>query len=95
MPKEVTVSSSFSNKEKIFVPSSPDSLGDLSLQDLSRKLADARRSLRSYDMSKADERLHQWEQERRKLNANHRARKQLARKSHSVLVKACAAAEQY
>jgi hypothetical protein len=94
MPKEVTVSSSFSNKEKIFVPSSPDSLGDLSLQDLSRKLADARRSLRCYDMSKADERLGQ-ELERRKLNGNHRARKQLARKSHSVLVKTCAAAEQY
>jgi hypothetical protein len=75
-----------SSSEKDFVQASQDMLQDMSIQDLSRKFADARHKLRHYDCAKADARLIEWEKERRALNAKSRQRKSLARQSRSVSV---------
>jgi hypothetical protein len=100
MPREVTISSSASSassgsRDSLYSPQDWRHGQDLpSLQDLSRKFADARSKLRQYDCSKADERLKEWEKERQELNQKHRLRKTLARQSRSVLVASCAVAEQ-
>jgi hypothetical protein len=80
-------SSGSSSSERDFLQASQDLLPDLGLQDLSRKFADARSRLRHYDCTKADQRLKEWDNERKALNAQRRMRKSLARQSLTVHVK--------
>jgi hypothetical protein len=105
VPREVTVasstssrgslSSSSSEREFKLLQASHDMLGDLSLQDLSRKFSDARSRLRHYDCAAADQRLVQWEKERREANNAARKRRSLARQSRTVIVKSCAVGESF
>jgi hypothetical protein len=81
------LSSSASGSERDFLQASQDLLGDMSLQDLSRKFVDARSRLRNYDCKKADQRLVEWDNERKALNAQRRMRKSVARQSLTVQVK--------
>jgi hypothetical protein len=61
-------------------------LGDLSLQDLSRKLGEARSRLRHYDCAEADQRLIQWGEKRKQMAAKTRSRKPTLHNSRSVMV---------
>jgi hypothetical protein len=97
VPREVTVSSSSlassrgstlsrTSSSENFVQASQEMLGDLNLQDLSRKFSEARSRLRHYDCSAADERLKQHMNHRQQLNAQARKRKNVSRHTRSVVV---------